>query len=632
MKHKFCFLFIFIFTSCSFANAESNSALGFIQLRDSLDDITIKPPVYHCIKPDIILKIYNQKQWDNLGITIQSLLNEGKRNINIIVKSKKLKYGDKLLELSNLNYPDANVRVHGNNTMMIPYGSCFKKTKKTTKKSFYAYPYLDFNWDDAFFDQKGNLISLYEESFTIDTEIEEVESEGYEIINNTDGTQYKIVTRIWRFRTDLPDLSEDECKNFYILLTRNWTSMRHRVVRVNNGYLYFELISDEAPTLLQKAMSPNSDMEYYKTHPRCTFFNSPIGNHLYVKGGVINIPIKYKKIIAVKEPRLIKVSNTKLNSLEISGFNVTGSGKRSCISISNSVFSDQLWIRDNSFKNLIGSSIVISDCENVCIYNNTILKTRINAISSTGKRISIWHNTLRDIGYMYQTMAISFAGTDIHIFENIIEDFNYSAIACGDRTPSAKAPGLTYIIENNIIRFSLDYAINYKKHTVADGGGIYIGPQNSMGIIRNNVIDNIIGISSNRGIFLDDGAKNLAIYGNLIMRTDNCFDIDLRYDETYKNIIPDHNINNKIFHNIMTGGYRFQDAGYNSLCKGGQNLLLGIGNWKKTIVDLTNKTEDITFEGSKTKDGHLFIPNVYKWSLDSLRISTFIRNYIDIGE
>ena len=112
-------------------------------------------------------------------------------------------------------------------------------------------------------------------------------------------------------------------------------------------------------------------------------------------------------------------------------------------------------------------------------------------------------------------------------------------------------------------------------------------------------MENIKGIHSNRGIFLDDGAKNLAIYGNMILNTANSYDIDLRYCKTYAAGIPDHNTNNCMFDNILTGTYRFQDGGTGSNCVEGENPVVSSSKFQVS--------------GSKVQD---------------VQVSEFVRQYV----
>ena len=189
-----------------------------------------------------------------------------------------------------------------------------------------------------------------------------------------------------------------------------------------------------------------------------------------------------------------------------------------------------------------------------------------------GNSVTICRNRLKNIGWMLNTRAITGWGEHLHISDNVIKDFNYSAIATGSSTSNEESKPLTYIIERNAIRLTKDFTDNYIQNTLADGGGIYTGPQCTRGIIRYKVVENIKGMHSNRGLFLDDVANNQAVYGNLVLNTANSYDIDLRFSKTYAQGIPDHNTNNCMFDNIQTGTYRFELGGEGSNCVEGEKM------------------------------------------------------------
>lgn len=626
------FLAVFIFI-INLGSIEGSNSFDIVAVRDSLDQITISVPKYKRYKSDITLLVTNQHEWETIGNSIKECLQKGVRNIDVIVDAPVVVYGEIPVKFDHLLYSQANVRIRGRNTLMIPFGPTFSSPKNEEQASptHYILPYHNFNVDDVLLDDNNNPLSLYGDVFEITSTIEEVRSEGNEDILNTDGSLYKSIVKLWRFKTGLPDLNESECRDFYILLTRRWTSCRHRVVKVKDGYLYFLLKSSDAPSLLQMSLDPNSDMLVYKANPRCRYVNSPVSNGIHITNDSIYIPHDIKGLRIGKVGRLFSMNNCQFNSFEISGFHINGAGNQPCLYVKNSSFTNQLWIRNNCFSDLSSTAVSIIDCEQVCVYENSIISTRRGAISAKGKHLSVWKNDLKNIGCMLQTMAISFAGIDIHVFENTIEDFNYSAISCGSSLPNDNSSPLTYIIERNTIRYSKQFTEHYKERTLADGGGIYVGPQNTQGIIRYNMIDNIIGISINRGIFLDDGAKNLAIYGNLIVNTANCYDIDLRYCTTYSQGIPDHNTNNVIVQNIMTGSYRFEENNVDgSNCLGGNNVLLGSGNFQKRVVKLRESVPDKIIKGCTYKNGVVVIPKQYSDIIDSTYVDSFVRNHISI--
>lgn len=559
---------------CSQANAQSAEIAA---LRDSLDAIQYDLPKVPKMKcPKKVITIRTQEQWDNLWTTIEAELKRGTQNVEIRVKGKGLVMPTNPKTVSNLNYPKANIRIVGNDGM-VAQGQCFEKSKARQEGAFWSLPYTDYDVNDMVTDGEGNEILLREEVVLVNGDVLKV--------NGSDD--------VWRFQVDLPNLTETQCKDFYVLMTRDWTSARHKVVKVQDGWLYYHLDSED----LHSDRNPNVDWIQYRVRPRYRLINSPVSKGVHIAGGRIYVPNKFKEVRVNKGGVLLLMGYSTLNSLEITGFAFRGCGNTPPIGIYHSTFNIGAFIHDNTFTDMASTCIGTAWSENVMIANNTITNTWQQAIAGGGNNCSVSGNRLKNIGWLLNTRAITGGGERMHICNNLIEDFNYGAIAVGSTAANEKASRLTYIIERNTIRLTNDYTVNYIQNTLADGGGIYVGPQCTQGIIRSNVIENIKGIHSNRGIFLDDGAKNLAIYSNLIMNTANSYDIDLRFDRGYETGIPDHNTNNCVFQNIMTGGYRFQDAGEGSNCVGGDNILLGTGRTQKTVVELKRCAADVKAEG-----------------------------------
>lgn len=578
-------------------------------LKDSLNTISYSIPQIKYTRFEKVVDVRTQDQWNDLANTISNLLINGNRNIEIRIKGKELIMPIKPKKILNLNYPDANIRIIGEKAKLLPEGLDMSRDNPDIIRegSFWILPYDRFNIDDIITDENESEITLREEMNSVSSTIESVTDLGGEV---------------WRMQTELPDLSEECCKDFYILLTRDWTSARHRVLKVKDKWLYFYLDSDD----LHSDRDPNIDQKLYGVSPRYRLINSPISKGVHVTKGKIYIPWHFKKIRINKGGNLLHINGCIFNSLEITGFQLNG--LKSCpIEVYNSTFSIGMFVHHNIFNQLSSLAFSTVNCKNIVFSDNTITNTRGRTIGFTGENFTICRNHLKNIGWMLNTTAICAGGDNLHICDNVIEDFNYSAIACGSRAPTRDSVRLTYIIERNLIKLSNQYTDNYIVNTLADGGAIYIGPSCTQGIIRNNVIQNIKGIHGNRGVFLDDGAKNLAIYGNLIMNTHNYYDIDLRLVNTFEKDIPDHNTHNSIFHNIMTGGYCFQEASPNSNCIGGQNILLGLGRFKKRNINITHYVEDISIKECSIKKDRIFIKSRYKKLLDSIYSSSYITNY-----
>ena len=571
-------------------------------LRDSLDAIQYAMPSMPKIEGKwTVVKVRKQKDWDEIVPTMKALLDAGQRNIEVRITGKNIVFGQEQKVAQGWNYPDANLRLVGKKAKMIPYGYSFSRSDAGVKREgeFYTLPYTEFNLNDIVIDSKGNEIPLREEVKQVTGDI--VRVQGFNPSTRS-GVGSK-VQDVWKFEIDLPNLSEEQCKDFYVLITRDWTACRHRVIMVKDGYLYFKLPSDDAPSDYQNKLDPNKDWKTYGVRPRYCLINNPIGQGLHFIDGRVYIPANYKSIRICKDARLFQFNNCTLKSLSIEGFKVSGAGSISLIYLYNNKFVSGAWIKDNTISNISGLAVTVYGCENTCIANNVIENTRLGAITCGGKNNTVLNNRLRNIGWMLNTRAIVGGGTRLHIVGNTIEDFNYSAIACGSTTANEKASPLEYIIERNTIRYSQSFAENYLFHTQGDGGAIYIGPQNTRGIIRNNFIENYKGIGSNRGIFLDDGGKNLAIYGNYIKGVSNSYDIDLRYCTTYSQGIPDHNTNNLVFMNILTGYYRFEGRQEEDNCVVGENILLNGVNEGKNKLRVRRKSDDVVLDKSGGRKG-----------------------------
>jgi len=555
-------------------------------------------------------------------------LKKGARNIEVRVSRKGLILPIKPNSIAGLNYPDANIKITGYGlkvTDLIPEGIEFKKSLRVDEhrsirgERYWVMPYKGFDINDIVVDENGNEVLLREEVEQVTGDIFKVENLEFRIESGANADD------VWKFKIDLPDLSEQQCQDFYVMITRDWTSARHKVVKVQDGWLYYHLDSEE----LHSDRNPNVDWTQYRVRPRYRLINCPVSKGLHITNGKIYVPWKYKKIRVCKGGSLVHVYGCRLNSLEITGFKLNGLG-RCPIGVYHSVFTTGMFVHHNSFCNLSHLAICAHWNEKVVFCDNTINNTRVGVIECGGKNNTIARNKFNNIGWMLNTRAISGRGDRLHICDNVIEDFCYAAISCGSRAATRDSVILNFIIERNYVRLTKGFTDNILAKTLADCGGIFFGPSCTQGIIRDNIVVGMNGISSNRGIFLDDGAKNVSIYGNLIMGTKNSYDIDLRLCSTFSKDIPDYNTNNNIFHNIMTGYYRFQDRGINSHCVGGQNIQLLSDSQKKTIVNVENYASDIIVDGVEL-DGKIQILKRQSYLLDSLKVSEFIRKAIEVN-
>ena len=138
-----------------------------------------------------------------------------------------------------------------------------------------------------------------------------------------------------------------------------------------------------------------------------------------------------------------------------------------------------------------------------------------------------------------------------------------------------------------------------------DAGAIYTYTKMDDVTIRGNYIHDYTGTNDYRGIFCDDGAQNIKIYGNIIHNVKGSYDIDLRYTsgaDVAKNV-PDFNTNNLVYDNIMDGYYRYEGIpNKDDLCVHRSNFLVGDGSLQKrnSVKNLQNQEDDYMLSGTSS--------------------------------
>lgn len=593
--------------------------------------------------------VRNQQDWDKIPTDVNEAIRKGDNSIVIDIRAKMLEYGKNCIVLNDINNPNLKLRIKGNGVTLVLSGDSYELNERTpVVNKHYKIPFNNFSIGAFFLDENLSPIDFKEPIGFVEGDIEPVEQYGFFYIDQGDrapvqegraynsNTMYKRYN-VYRFYTGLPDLPEQKSNEVYMTLTRQWCSFIHKVVKIEKGYVYFQFVADEAFTNTQKYyLEPNCDITGYQIRPRFRLINSPFTEGLYCQNGSVFVPIKYKWIKCCNGGSLIRMSGCTIKKIDIHGINFVGSGVSNVMNFVKTHFKTTSVIRDNTFKHFNAYAVSAVNCTNILVEHNRIEHTRIGAIrlDNNCKNCSVSGNNLIDIGWMGQTSAISLGGDRVTAKGNKIVDFIYAAIS-GGGSGKKGSNSIVFEICDNEIGYSQDYAIEYLKNTLCDGGAIYIGPQLDIGVIHDNVIYNYCGNGANRAIYLDDGCKNLEIYGNLVLRPTNIdrnfrydYDIDLRRCATYYKDIPDYNTNNYIHDNIITGVYKFEGKGEDDMCKKGRNFIVETGGEGASVLSVMNSEEDVHVGQGVIKDEKLFLPKSTKQLLRKSKTSRGVRLFI----
>ena len=456
----------------------------------------------------------DQKSFDEMQSSIISAVKSGDLDVDVIIAPGTYLFSSYHLNLSNLNYPNASISIRGNQATVISSVDCHGQKKAPNE---YSITYLK---DDL------SLIDGWSPSFQLSANVEIVD-EAKKLCRIQLPTGYKLKKR--------PQ---------YVNLTKWYLNAIYKVSKVKNNFIYFEVdeLKDGHNRLLAK-YDINNDYGYGRLHPRCQlYYGTPNG-------------YKYKCI----NSQFLTMGYSKLKEFSISGLNFLGNAGGGSLLVTNDCKFENMSVNECSFRNIQDVIFYVIKTDNVTFVGNEVTDCNGAVLISENqsRHTRVTNNTISNIGLrMNNVKAVQCVSDDFYISDNTFCNFSYAAIASGlgQNNTKHKCSG---VIENNEIYMDTPYYSNASLHTLMDGGAIYIGTVTDGINIRNNHIHDIAGVKDNRGIFCDDGTKNVTIEDNVIQRIQNSYCIDLREVTAVSKKVPDHNTGNTCRNNLTDGDIRF---------------------------------------------------------------------------
>ena len=523
-----------------------------------------------------IINVSNQDDFDKLNNRIHSLLNNREEtNINVVFSQGIYSFHENHISLKDIDAPLSSLNFEGNGSVIMSEGGDYKNGDIFTD---------DVSPTESFVTVKGQDLNTWSKILrTNNCLIEEVDKENNLCRLNVSDLGC------------LKDKNESECRWMYVWIPQWYVSSAYKVIKIESGYIYFKTSSELI----------NADYSYGNiSQLRFRLSNNPDerGDILITKGHIY-LPKGVDNVRHAKSSRLINSFNNKLKSITISGLKFFGNGKKDndieSPNINNQLLDfrytkcDKICIDNCDFKSLqvaainaaSTNNILIEDCRFEDCYSYCIYQDRSSRVINIHD--CTFHNVNKRITF---SKAILCSGGDFHIYDNIISDFGYCAIAAGiwigNPDISLNCNG---VIERNEIFYTQNYFENADEHNIMDSGAIYLYTVTNSTIVRYNNIHHFGGAKDNRGIFCDDGAKNFQIYGNTITNVANSYSIDSRRVSRDESKVGGNNINNVIRDNIVDSPIRFQgNEMKNNGCVFEGNIHLD-GNYSSDIISNVNQ-------------------------------------------
>jgi hypothetical protein len=412
--------------------------------------------------------------------------------------------------------------------------------------------------------------------------------------------------------------ADTDFNNAYILITHWYQSSTYKIEKIEGQYIYFT--ADDLKESSYGGYNVNDDYNYGNKTIRYKLCNIETGEDYFrITDGKVHLPNGVTSVWEGKTYNYLTFQNCKFAIVEVDGIQFYGNAfaeSHPAIIIRNTACK-KIRIHKCGFYGMRGSIITVSASPNVKIDNNQFADSYYYGIwSNNGSANTVVEkNSFKSMGKrMHNTKCVGCLGTNYRVSNNVFLDFGYCGIRTGVWYKSDMKQPCTGVIENNDLSYSQDYLDHIENYGIMDGGAIYLASKNAGSIVRNNYIHGFSGIKHNRGVFCDDGASNIEIYGNVITDIANSMCIDSRRvtfverSNTPESGIERANINIVIRDNTVDGSIRFEaHEDSDNGCVKGANYILPAkdGKMPKMVIsNVANPEEDIVLKSSETKFNH----------------------------
>ena len=491
------------------------------------------------------------------------------------------------LKLVNQHFPNSEIKIVGKGVTLVPKGWLLKDGDDTP---------CEVNGESCFLDLKHKKsLSPWGEVMYADSLIEIIDME----------------TKRCRLKCKkLGDLKVAEGNMAYLDLTRWCRCYQYKVLKIENGYVDFYAHDLALDNIFHKPeYNVNYDYIYAKANPRFRLCNVGEKRPVSVWNKTIQVTPDLNSVYLSDVTTFLVFQNSELSQMVIQGITFLGS-KASDLPLlyykgakaSNIEFENCKFVGQRS------RIISLNATDNLYFHNNYVTDNyewgivSLSNSSNTVVENNFFENNGTGLSY---ARCVTCFGKDYYVGHNIFKNFGYCAISVGTPYGTMMENPAKGIIEYNNIYFDQEYFSNAWKYTIMDSGAIYVWTQNENCIIRYNYVHDYTGMRQNRGIYCDDGASGVKIYGNIVMNIPNWHAIDSRRvpnTEKANNKISfseRNNLNNVILYNITDGtinlvGREQEDNG----CMKGGNVFLSRNGERTTRRVFKTTYNNLDIEGT----------------------------------
>lgn len=551
-----------------------------------------------------VIRVGNQEQFDQLNKTIHDCIEDGVTSLTIRVSPGNYYFKERHLDLSDIKIPGLTLKIIGKKAVIIPVGR-----EVSTENNIKGY-----NYNSSVIDIKtGALVNMWTDLQYADSEVEIIDVAQKECRLKSNGIKSRTI---------------EECKDAFIMITAWCRTYYYHITKIEDSYIYFIADNLESSKVNKKGYNVNDDTYYSKGKVPTRFRLS----NLY--------PLKKGTFHVCEMQSFLYNNGGQIKKLSVTGFSFLGNktngdllGWPYSLIVLNAVKAESIRIHHCKFIGQNSRVVSVNKTDNVQIDNNYFAHNFRNVITSYN---SSNLTTVNDNVFEYNGESLSYErcvtcqGSDYHVYNNTFTNYGYCAISVGFYFGTEPTNTPCGIVELNTLTYTDNWMNNLWQHSIMDGGAIYLWTRNDVAVIRNNVIVNYGGVCFNNGIYCDDGAKGMEIYGNVILGIENGYSIHSRRVPTVDAQVGGANMNNKIYDNFFDGGFLFVGhEGANNCVKGRNFILVNQDNNRPdcSVKSISNQDSDEYVENTELSDSRLLLDRSNLKRVKKSNLNPIVKKY-----
>ena len=290
----------------------------------------------------VTVPVATQEDFDRLDATIHSLQEEDE--VHVRLEKGTYFFRDRHLDLSGMDRPGFRLFIEGNGSLLIPVGT-----------DYAVGPGLDTPYEDDYSPEDGFVSMHRGDRIDLRQRVKACKTHPLPV---------SLRRKLFRFRCSEPDLSAEDARDAYIILTQWYVGAVYKVEKIRNGWLYFYADRKYQTKLYE-------EFRYGRCHPRYVLYNQRSADALRIIGGRFLSPVA-DTVRRCEASTFCRIVDSRLGSVKLEGCRFPGNRAGGYLLHFERCQSDSVVVSDCAFKAIRSHLAGVFDTPHFRFRGNTV--------------------------------------------------------------------------------------------------------------------------------------------------------------------------------------------------------------------------------------------------------------------